>query len=75
MPDSVQYIGDAVNKAGNDSALGSMFNRMDLESVIQSEVHSVSSVSSVRLAMFHYWRLHKPQHTRPPSPSPIPGVT
>ena len=72
MPDSVQYTGNAVNKAGNDSALSSMFNRMDLESIIQSEVHSVSSVRS---AMSHYWRLHKQQHTRPPSPSPTPGVT
>ena len=49
MPDSVQDTGDAVNKAGNDSALGSSANRMDLDSVKQSEVHSVSSVAQACL--------------------------
>lgn len=49
MPDSVQDTGDAVNKAGNESALGSYVNRMGLESVKQSEVHSVSSVAEACL--------------------------
>ena len=60
MPDSVQDTGDAVNKAGNDSALGSYVNRMDLDSVTQSEVHSVSSVTSVAQSCLN---IGKPQRS------------
>ena len=46
---------------------------MDTETVIQSEV-SVGLVQFSRSVVSDTLRPHEPQHTRPPCPSPTPGV-